>query len=130
MAAAVTFQVRGLDALQRRLDAIPPRIQNKVYRAALRKAVRSLARQLKADTPRTSGATRRSIKQKVRASKRGAWGRVGYTTRSAFTIRIYEYGSRRQPARPFFRQAAEGYRDEAMDTLGAALQDAVEREGF
>lgn len=130
MASALRVDVRGIRELERRLDAVPPRIQNKVLRSALRKTTTRLKRELRRATVRDSGEARRQIKTKVRVGKRGAWGRVGYVAKPAFYMRLREVGSVRQPARPFFEQAVRGWEDMARDEFAQRLKEAVEREGL
>jgi HK97 gp10 family phage protein len=129
----VEFQLKGFDQLERRLKALPDKIERKVMRTALRSTANKVKRRLAAGTPRGDpkplNAYQR-VKVSVKSTQKVATARISYKGRgTAHIMRIYERGSRRQPSRPFFQAAIAGYEQEAMQELRQALADAVEKEG-
>jgi HK97 gp10 family phage protein len=125
--AAVEFRVTGLGSLERRLKAMPGKIERACLRKALRNSANKVARRLKAATPRGLGAAQRSVGVRVRVNARqGAYAVIKYRRRPAAYMGMRERGTRRQPARPFFRQAVSGWEQETIADLRAGLKAAVE----
>ena len=130
MAAAFAIRVEGLEALDRRLRELPPKIERKVLRTALRGTANKVATRLRAGTPRRTGATAGRVRVQARVNKQeGAFAKVSYRGRSAATIRMRERGTVRQPPRPFFRAAVSGWEGQVTRDLHDALRDAVEKLG-
>jgi len=127
MATGLTIQIQGFDALQRRLSDMPTKIENKCYRQALRATANVAKGRIKPATPFRSGEARRLLKVKTRVRRGRAWATVRYTRRPSFYMRIFEHGSSRQPARPFFMAALGNFEAEANGLFLAALKAAVER---
>ena len=127
MASPFTIQLVGFDALDRRLKALRPKIERQVFRKTLRGMITKIARKMKAGTPRITGSARRSVKGKVRVRRGGAYASIRYTKRPAAQMRWREHGTRRQPARPFFRQSVGSWSDEAVRDFSKNLKQAVEK---
>jgi len=133
MASGLAVDIRGFKELDRRLAALPKRIENACFRKALRSSATKVAKRLKAGTPTLSvaattsrrGDARRSVKVRVRVRRGGAWATVKYTKRPAAYMGMYERGTRRQIARPFFGRAT-GDLNEVTADFKAALRSAVE----
>src|SRR3990172_7635145 len=84
MAAAFAIRVEGLEALDRRLRELPPKIERKVLRTALRGTANKVATRLKAATPRRTGATASKVRVQARVNKvEGAFAKVSYRGRPA-----------------------------------------------
>lgn len=127
---AVDIQLRGFDQLERRLRALPDKIERGVMRKTLRASANKVRRRLAAGTPVFSGAAKRSVKvKKVRSSNNVAYAVIGYSRRSLLTTRMRERGGRqgKQPARPFFEAAVSGFQDEVMADFRESLKAAVEK---
>ena len=142
MASPFVIRVEGLEALDRRLRELPPKIERKVLRTALRGTANKVATRLRAGTPRRSGLSAGAIKVTARVgNKIGAYAAVKYSAkRLAGTrfgargrMRMREYGNprpgRTQPPRPFFRAAVSGWEGQVTRDLHDALRDAVEKVG-
>ena len=130
MAAAFAIRVEGLEALDRRLRELPPKIERKVLRTALRGTANKVATRLKAATPRRTGATVSKVRVQARVNaQEGAFAKVSYRGRPAATIGMRERGTVRQPPRPFFRAAVSGWEGQVTRELHDALRDAVEKLG-
>lgn len=127
MVAAFTIQLTGFDRLERRLAALPAKIERSVFRKTLRATGTKIARRMKAGTPRDTGAGKRSVKVRVRVRRGGAWARIGYTRKPAFYLRLRERGSVRQQPKPFFRQAVGPWLEETTRDFDKALERAVEK---
>ena len=120
----------GIEKLQKRLDALPGKIQRRAIRKPLRATATKIARTLKAGTPRRSGLGKKSVKITVRVKPTSAWARVKYKGRPAGYLHVYEFGStkHKQPARPFFERAVGNWQTEAKSAFADSLRAAVERE--
>ncbi len=127
MAQPFTIQLVGFDRLERRLAALPAKIERSVFRKTLRATGTKIARKMKAGTPRITGSARRSVKVKVRVRRGGAYASIRYTKRPAAQMRWREHGTRRQPARPFFRQAVGDWTGPAVRDFSRNLKQAVEK---
>lgn len=128
---AISVTLVGFDALERRLEAMPLKIQDKLYRKALRSAAGKVAKRLKAGTPKDTGMARRNVKTKisVKTKKGVAWARIQYKGKPSFYLRVYEHGalkSGRQPARPFFDRAIGNFEAEVSRDFANGLRQAVE----
>ena len=125
------LQIRfeGFEDLQKRIEAMAPKIVASVFRKALRSAGNKAATRLRKGTPKFSGDARRAIKVKVKVRRGVAWARVSYKGRPAFYIRLREFGAmgRSQPSRPFFAAATRRTLRDAEEEIGKALRRAVER---
>ncbi|HZP94291.1 MAG TPA: HK97-gp10 family putative phage morphogenesis protein [Burkholderiales bacterium] len=124
----IEVQLEGIDRLQRRLDALPGKLQRRAMRRPLRATATKIARRLKPATPRRTGRAQRAVKVTVRSTARSAWAKVSYKGRPGFYLRIYEFGDRRQRPNPFFAQAIGEYIPEAKREFIDGLKAAVERE--
>ena len=128
MANAVSIRLEGFESLEKRLKAMPARIERACYRKALRSTATKISRRLKAITKQgLTGDAKRAVRVKVRVRHGGAWASVDYKAKPAFYMRLYETGSKRQAARPFFASAIAGYEREVSAEFTEALKLAVER---
>ena len=125
------LQIRfeGFEDLQKRIEAMAPKIIASVFRKALRSAGNKARTQLRKGTPKLSGDARRSLKVKVKVRKGVGWVRVQYKGRPSFYIRLREFGAagRGQPSRPFFEKATAKTIRDAEKNIAKALRRAVER---
>ena len=65
------FTLTGLKELDEMLKNIEPKLQNKIVRKALRKAVSPLLRQAKATAPKATGNLKKSIKARIQKRRNG-----------------------------------------------------------
>lgn len=138
MASAVEVKIEGLTALQKRLDALPGKVQRRAIRKPLRATAKKIKERLVRGTPRRSAPMHASavglkhayqtVKINVRVTQRTAYARVRYKGRAELYMRLYEFGGKRQPARSFFRGALGGFEGEASRDFIEGLKAAVERE--
>ena len=132
MAAAIEIRLDGIEKLQRRLDALPGKIQRRAIRKPLRATATKVGRSLRSGTPRRTGAGKKAVKITVRVKPKSAWARVKYRGRPAGYLHVYQFGAtarrHHQAARPFFVQAVGNWQTDAKAPFAASLKAAVERE--
>jgi HK97 gp10 family phage protein len=121
MAADVTFTLTGAAAVQRRLQALPPKLQRKGLRAAARSAMKIVQSAARAnakgiDDPESGRQIWREIKiQAGKMKEPGVIMRVGVmggavsskSKTPPWYWRLVELGTEHQRARPFLRPALE-----------------------
>ncbi len=128
MAGAISVQLQGFDAAAVFARGLPPKIERAVFRKALRSLANKFARRIRAGTPRHSGLAKRSVKVTVRIRESGnAWASVKYKDKPSFYMRVYEFGSVRQRARPFFEQALGPWLSEVNREFTIALNRELEK---
>ena len=126
MVVATTIRVKGFGALERKLAAMPRKIQNKVLRKTLRLTGNKQKVRLKAGTPRRTGFSARQVRLNVRVSSRRASAKLRYKGRVGVQMRWRDQGTVRQPARPFFDQALAGWPGQVTRDFQIALRQVVE----
>jgi len=129
--------VRGLAEAQRALKQLPEKLQGRVMIAAVRNAASLLRTEIRKAAPRgqtQSDASKRygRLRQNVRLVrlKRVPKGSAAFrvNTGNAFWGVFYEFGTSRQPARPWFRPAIETASDAALDRLRVRLAEGIAKE--
>ena len=103
-----------------------PKIQNKVLRKALRVSGNKQKKRLKAGTPRLTGFSARQVRLSVRVSKLQASAKLKYKGRARAWMRMRDTGTKRQPPRPFFKQALMGWEGQVTKDFESALREAVD----
>ena len=124
----VATRVRGLDGLNRRLAAMPMKIQNKVIRRTLRITGNKQKVRLKVGTPRRTGFSARQVRLTVQVSSRRAFAKIRYKGRAGVWMRMRDTGTKRQPARPFFDRALAGWPGQVTRDFQIALRQVVESQ--
>ncbi len=101
---AITVEIQGLDLLRQRLDELPEEVL-----AALRKAVKDAALEVKNDTlrkvPIHSGNLLNSLD--IRYEDGGLKAEVGWFDRKDYYANYVEFGTRSMPAQPSLGPASE-----------------------
>lgn len=136
----VTARVSGFKEMDAVLKELPQVMQKQVLANAVAAGVRVVRREVKAATPigqDPSVASKKygSAKSNVRLFrlKRIRRAVAGYRVSmgDAFWMTFYEFGTSRQPARPFFRAAFERASGEAIkamrDRLAVGLEKAAKQ---
>lgn len=138
MARQTESRVSGLAEARSALKRLPPNVQRRVLRAAVRAGATVLRKEVRARAPvgdeqseysKRYGTTRKNIR--IIRLKRGipadaAAFRVD--TGDAMQAYWYEYGTRHQPARPFFRPAVDQAWQRAVNAMKERLAAGIERE--
>lgn len=124
----------GLD-----ISALKGTVEDRPLKAILRKALRPIVSPMRAAAPRLTGRMARSVK--VRIYRREITGTVGPGTEvydrgnsgrrmnTWATAYWSEYGTKRQPARPWIRPAIAGQDERVAESIGRELEAAWERAG-
>ncbi len=126
MATGTSIRVRGLPELNRRLETLPTKIQNKVLRKALRAAGNVQKKRLKAGTPRLTGVGAKQVRLSVRVSSRRASAKLKYKFRASLYLKVLDQGGTRQPPRPYFDRALSGWPGQVTRDFQVALRQVVE----
>jgi len=136
MAALATLEMKGFEALDRKLRRLEKRAAKKVLKRGLRSGAKVIQREAKSRAPVLTGATRKSIR--VRAMKKQKRGVVGISVRTSkfdnlFTGDQYyaafvEFGTSRMEAKPFLEPAFEARKHEASETIKREVAAGIARE--
>lgn len=134
------FDITMLNApeLVRALEALPDNLERKVLQRAMRDSASFLLPLARARAPKRTGATAHTLF--VRAMPRRK-GRVGYLlltgTRADLGIpadapyyypAAAEFGTRRQPPRPWLRPTLQGAREALLAVMRQSVDAGIERE--
>lgn len=132
----VSTRVRGFKELDAVLKELPPAMQKSVLAPAVAAGARVMRREIKAATPvgadpseasQTYGRARDNVViSRLRRLRRAVAG-YRVSMGRAFWMTWYEFGTSRQPARPFFRPAVERATSEAVKAMRDALARGLER---
>lgn len=136
-------RIRGLNRIDAVLKQLPPELVKSALASSLRAGLLPVQREIQARAPvRAEGGAKRFSKKAqkgrlpgfLRASVARKRGRatphsmtVGITFRKAWYWFLQEFGSSRQPARPFVRPALEASANEAFAAFARTLQPAMKR---
>jgi HK97 gp10 family phage protein len=117
----VDVQVRGLEELKRELNKLSVAIGDRLINNAARAGARVVARQAKANAPvGETGALKKSLRVRRRSADDRRRGEVvAYAGTPLFYAKFQEFGTVKQPARPFLRPA--------VDESTVAIYDAIQR---
>jgi len=120
--SGITMTLKGDKELQKQLLALSPKIQKKLYRSSMRKAMKPVLSAAKNNVPVFSGALKGSLK--IRSAKRKR-GRIrievrttdGFFKGDEFYGGFMELGTSKLPARPFLRPALQEKESIVIATL-------------
>ncbi|OJW26900.1 MAG: hypothetical protein BGO49_21505 [Planctomycetales bacterium 71-10] len=126
--------VTGVEEIDRRMKTLVPRLQKKVIRQSMRKAMKIVAAATRARVPVDTGLLKASIK--VRATKFKRRGRLGVEVRAGegdfkgdtFYGGMVEYGTKRMPPRPFMAPAYDETKEQAKGVAMDEILAGIERE--
>ncbi len=139
--------ITGIREIDRRLRSLEPRLQKRVLRQAMRKGLKILAAEVKAQAPVDTGMTRSKVQ--VRAVKSRRRGSIELEVRIAavdelkktsaksgqqvFYPAIIEYGRDGVPPDPFVRRAFESKggaaRQVTIESLKAGIEAEIAKKG-
>ena len=133
--------VTGIQAIDRKLRRLEPKVQKKVLRQSMRSGLKLVQEEMKVQVPVDSGLTQKNIK--VRALKRRKHGVIGMEVRVAsapglikkgagdrpfFYPAGIEYGDSEHQPNPFGRRSYSAKGDAARDKTMTDMRSGVERE--
>lgn len=132
------ISVLGDKALQKKLDSLGKQAGGKMLQSAMREAMKPVLDAARAAAPRDTGNLARKIKlSSVRLRGKGKGIAVKTPTRAQLGIpkdakgyypAHQEYGTRRNPARPYMRPALLNNRARVLEALRAGLWKRLEPE--
>lgn len=123
-------QLLGFDELRAAIKELPDAMEKRVYDNATRTTARKFQAELKAAVPRGQEPSDASRKYgpawrniRIRRWRNTKGGIVGYSVDRgrAFWLDLYERGTSRQPARPFFRPLLDNFSTRFQAIMGSAL---------
>jgi len=130
--------ITGFDQLDKLLQRLPERVEKKILQKSVNKAMRTVLKDFKAAAPvhtgeqsdasERYGTIKKNLKVvRLRRTKRGQKG-ARIDTTDSFWAHIYEFGSRSQPARPWFLPVFRKSEVTILKALGAELGKNIEKE--
>ena len=127
------FKLTGLKEIDKALSSLEPKLQKKVLRQAMRKAMKIVAAEAKENAPVDEGTLKASIKVKAGKKTRNAisinvQSGEGDFKGDTYYASFIEYGTSKRPATPFMRPAFDSKAKEAKDLAIKEILDGVERE--
>lgn len=138
----IAMSVTGVEALDRKLRAMPTKIRNRVLRQAVKAGADLVADRARELVPVDTGDLQRSIKvragmyrdRKFIRRPRGVVARSviigpGFFRGDQFYGGMIEFGTRKMSARPFMRPAYAQTRDAVSRMLIARIKAGIEAEG-
>ena len=133
MAVGINISMLGDKVLARKLKSLAPKLQKKIVRNAMRKAIKPVAAQAKANAPVLSGTLQLSLRVAARKFKsRTKFGIQVATDKlggDIYYAAFNELGTKKQPARPFMRPALHGNRERSTGILKREIASGIVRAG-
>lgn len=129
-----TFEITGLKECLRALKTLAPKLEKKVLRQAIRKALKPILAKAKELAPKDKGDLAKAIK--LRAAVKRKRGVIALEVRvgegefqgKTFYGGMQEYGTSKIQPHPFMRPAFDEGKDQAMTTAKEEILAGVERE--
>lgn len=104
--------VTGNKKIDKRLRTLKATLARKIVRQALRKAMKPILQSAKDMAPRDSGDLALNIKLKAGKRSRGAFIlRIRTLGQHGYLASFHEFGTFKQPPRPFMRPAFDMHKD-------------------
>ena len=123
-----TAKLKGADELARVLRALPDKLGDPAMASALRKGASVVKKEAAETAPKRTGTLRKNIL--IKKAKDRDRGEVAYEVGPAgraFYGLFAEFGTSRQPARPWLRPAWEASKRPALDTIMKTLRKNIDR---
>jgi|TARA_Y100000034_G_scaffold132026_1_gene194055 HK97 gp10 family phage protein len=131
--AGRNFNISGAANLEKVLKKLGPKLAERELMKSLRAGANVVRKEVKARAPVGTGSAHAKygrVKDNVKTTavkKTIHSGEVAVHTGKAFWAAFYEFGTARQPPRPFMGPAFEATQRQALDRLGTTLGRGVER---
>lgn len=105
---------------------------DKIIKEALKEGAKPILEAMKRRVPVKTGKLKQNIKTgTVRKGRNGSWSQVIGPAKGDISVAYYgkfsEYGTSKQPARPWMRPAFDESQDKAYQTMETIIQDGIER---
>jgi len=128
-------EIKGLEDLIKKLNALPDNLEKKVIRAAVRQGANVIKEKAKSYVPVDEGTLRDSIKVSGSRAQKGIIAfRIRPTKKkgkgkSVFYGRFQEFGTSKMAAHPFMRpaydEAGEDVLNKVIDTIKLKLDEGI-----
>lgn len=124
---SAVVKVIGSRKLKRVMEGLPKKIQSKILRTGLRKAIKLVADRVRTLVPRDTGQLRKSIKVRAGKRKRNRISITAQTGEGFFKGKTYyggfqEYGTEKMQAEPFLRPAFDQRERPAAEILETEIK--------
>jgi len=130
----VTFEMKGLDVLDKAIKKLEDKVQKRVLNKAARAAARVVQKRAKSLAPVRGGGLRRAIRVMTMKTPKGS-AKVAVTVKSGkgekrkvFYAHFIEFGTESVQRKPFFRPAFDETQKEQLDAMGGVLAKEIIRE--
>ena len=146
MVSRTSFKLDGVKELKAALDALGPEVATKAGASGTRQATNIMRDAVKAAAPRGEQSTRKTWRNKDGSQGSADYGRLHeniktrkvrsrkahtvsfqVTTGEAFWGRFSEFGTEREPARPWFKPAVDQIAAKVVASLTTELKKAIQR---
>ena len=134
----VTFDVHGLDDIERKLKALGGRAAERALSSGLRAGAAVIVREARKRAPKRTGKLRKNIysfkikkKNRTHAVEYGVGVRVKgkpKDPKNAFYWSFIEFGTSKVPARPFLRPALKAGHSSAVTAMRRKVLQRIEIE--
>lgn len=119
----MSLEIKGLKEIIDKLNALPPRLENKVVRASLRKGINQIRDLARSKAPVDTGNLKKSIvtlghreNGKI-ALKLTVRQRKSKKAKSPYYAKFLEFGTSKMSAKPFLRPALDESEDKVLDMV-------------
>ena len=127
-----SFEVIGLNLIERKLKNMEPKLAKKIVRSSLRKAAKPVLQAAKANCPYLSGDLKKSLKVRALKKRKHSYA-VGVSSSNKkhwykgdqFYAAFIEFGTNKMPARPFLRSAYDTQGERARKILINELKAGI-----
>ena len=126
------MKVTGLEAIQKKLAALPLNVEKKVLRQALRKAIKPMKDEIQGDAPvGETGDLEHSVKVRAGKRKKGSLSmQVGLDQDSfqgeKWYVSFIELGSKFQHAQHFMKKAFDRKATQVRDTAITEIENGIQ----
>jgi HK97 gp10 family phage protein len=136
MSSFVDISVVGDKELQKKLKRLDIKLQKKIVRNAISRAILPVKHKAKSLVPVESGLLKKSIKRKTGVKKGVARARIVTGTRIELGIPIdakgyypaaIEYGTQHQPAKSYMRAAITALRSQVLKKTGDHIDEGIKK---
>lgn len=123
----VTFKVSGLKELDQALAELPAAYAKNIMRKAWETAAQPLVDDIKAAAPVATGVLRDSIKVERLGDETKGQAKMQVGVFGEFYGHFQEFGTIKQPAKPFVRPALDRHREALVERFRRELAASIER---
>jgi len=131
MPGRIDFKIDGAKEMNRLLKELPTNVAIRVGDQALKAGAKPIVAEAKRLVPVLSGELRDSITAEPERKRKPQDARViliGFKKPASRRAHLTEFGTAHSAAKPFMRPALDSKAGEALDEMGKALAQGIDRE--